>query len=160
VFPEAQFLVTDRDPYRCIVSMAVMGESIVEPFCVDNPITDDGTRHRIVASYVRPKLAALSSFTAAAPDRVAHVPYPDLVGDPDDTVQRALSQLDIPRDADLSPRISAFLDAQHSGGRAAPPSELPTMGYAHDDVLSDPVIADYCHTFGIEPERSRLTGTP
>ena len=40
VFPEADFLITDRDPYRCIVSMAVMGESIVEPFCVDNPITD------------------------------------------------------------------------------------------------------------------------
>jgi hypothetical protein len=158
VFPEATFLITDRDPYRCIVSMAVMGESIIDPFCVENPITDDGTRHRTVLSWVKPKLAALSSFTAAAPDRVTHVPYPELVGRPDDTVQRALSTLDVPHDAELSGRIQGFLDAQHSGARAAPPSELPTMGYAHDDVLSDPVVADYCRTFDIEPERARLTG--
>jgi hypothetical protein len=160
VFPEARFLVTDRDPYRCIVSMAVMGESIIEPFCVDNPITDDGTRNRNVLSWVKPKLAAISSFTAAAPGRIDHVPYPDLVGRPVDTVQRALSTLDVPHDSELSGRVEEFLDAQRSGARAAPPSELPTMGYTHADVLSDPVVADYCHTFDIEPERSRLTGTP
>ncbi len=159
VFPEAQFLITDRDPYRCIVSMAAMGASIIEPFCVENPITADGTRHRTVLSWVKPKLTALSSFTAAEPNRVTHVPYPELVGQPDDTVQRALSTLDVPHDPELSGTIQGFLDAQRSGARAAPPSELPTMGYTHDDVLSDPVIADYCRTFTIEPERSRLTGT-
>ncbi len=159
VFPETDFLVTDRDPYRCIVSMAVMGEAIIEPFCVDNPITDDGTRHRTVLSWVKSKLAAISSFTAAAPERVTHVPYPDLVGQPVDTVQHALSALDVPHDAELAGRINEFLHAQHSGARAAPPSDLPTMGYTHDDVLSDPVIADYCRTFNIEAERSRLTGT-
>ncbi len=159
VFPEADFLITDRDPYRCIVSMTVMGESIIEPFCVRNPITDDGNRHRTVLSWVKSKLAALSSFTAAAPGRVTHVPYPELVNDPPDTMQRALSALEIPDDAELPSRIRGFLEAQRSGARAAPPSELPTMGYTHDDVLSDPVVADYCHAFNIEPERSRLTGT-
>jgi hypothetical protein len=158
VFPEADFLITDRDPYRCIVSMAVMGESIVEPFCVGNPITDDGARDRTVLSYVTPKLVALSSFTTAAPDRVTHIPYPELVGRPADTVQRVLAKLDIPDDPQLSGSIQEFLDAQRSGARAAPPSELSTMGYDHDDVLADPVVSDYCHTFGIEPERARLTG--
>ena len=159
VFPEADFLITDRDPYRCIVSMAVMGASIIEPFCVENPITDDGTRHRTVLSWVKPKLTALSSFTAAVPGRVAHVPYPDLVGNPTETVQHALSALNVADHATLSDRIDRFLQTQHSGGRAVPPAELPTMGYTHDDVLCDPVVADYCHTFNVEPERSRLTGT-
>ena len=159
VFPEADFLITDRDPYRCIVSMAVMGESIIEPFCVDNPLTDDGTRERTVLSWVKPKLAALSSFTAGAPGRVTHVPYPDLVRDPTSMVARALSALGVSDDAELPGRVDQFLEAQRSGARAAPPSELPTMGYTHDDVLSDPVVADYCHTFDIEPERARLTGT-
>jgi len=159
VFPEADFLITDRDPYRCIVSMTVMGESIIDPFCVDNPLTDDGTRNRSVLSWVKPKLTALSSFTAAAPRRVTHVPYPELVNDPPDTVQRALSGLGVPGDAELCGQIQVFLEAQRSGARAAPPSELPTMGYTHADVLSDPVVADYCATFDIEPEHARLTGT-
>lgn len=160
VFPEARFLITDRDPYRCIASMAVMGESIVDPFCVENPITDDGNHGCTVLSWVRPKLAALAAFTAASPDRVTHVAYPDLVKKPVDAVQQALKACRIPDDADLACRIDQFLLAQRSGARAAPPSQLPTMGYAHDQVLADPIVAEYCRTFGIEPERSRLTGTP
>jgi hypothetical protein len=160
VFPEAEFLITDRDPYRCIVSMAVMGESIIDPFCVENPITDDGNRDHAVVSWVRPKLEALAAFTAAAPDRVTHVAYPDLIRQPVDAVQHALAACGVADDADLAGRIDRFLHAQRSGARAAPPSELPTMGYAHDQVLADPVVAGYCRTFGITPERSRMTGTP
>ena len=159
VFPEADFVITDRDPFRCIVSVAVMGESIIEPFCIDNPLTNDGNRNRQVLSWIRPKLAAMSAFTASAPKRVTHIAYPDLVGNPTSTVQRTFSELGIPADQNLPDRIDTFLHAQRSGARAAPPPELATMGYTHDDVLSDPVISDYCRTFGIEPERSRLTGT-
>jgi hypothetical protein len=157
VFPEAHFVITDRDPFRCIVSMAVMGESIIEPFCIDNPLTDDGRRHRQVLTWVKPKLAALAAFTTAAPERVTHVGYPDLVGDPAGAVHRAFSALGIPIDEDLSARVDGFVDAQRSA-RVAPPRELAAMGYIHDDVLSDPAVSDYCRTFGIEPERARLTG--
>ena len=51
-----------------------------------------------------------------------------------------------------------FLEAQRSGARATPPRELATMAYEHDEVLRDPVVADYCRSFGIAAERSRLTG--
>jgi hypothetical protein len=159
VFPEADFVITDRDPFRCLVSITVLGESIIDPFCIDNPLTNDGTRDRIVLSSIRPKLAALSAFSAAAPERVTHVAYPALVADPKGTVSRLLSALGLPVDQDLTGRIDAFLHAQQTGARAAPPPQLATMGYDHDDVLSDPVISDYCRTLGIEPERSRLTGT-
>ena len=159
VFPEADFVITDRDPFRCLVSMAVMGESIIDPFCIDNPLTNDGTRDRIVLSWIGPKLAALSAFSDSAPERVTHVAYPALVKDPRGTAPRVLSTLGLPVDQNLARRIDTFLDAQRTGGRAAPPSELATMGYTHDDVLSDPTTSDYCRTFGIEPERSRLTGT-
>ena len=159
VFPEADFVITDRDPFRCMVSIAVMGESIIEPFCIDNPLTNDGTRDRLVLSWIRPKLAALSAFSAAAPERVTHVAYPALVGDPRETAPHTLSALGLPVDQNLAVRIDTFLDAQRTGGRAAPPSELASMGYTHDDVLSDLTMSDYCRTFGIAPERSRLTGT-
>ena len=159
VFPEAHFVITDRDPFRCIVSMAVLGESIIEPFCSDNPLTGDGTRHRQVLSWITPKLAALAEMSATTPERVTHVAYPALVDDPVDTVRRVFSAIGIPVDDErLRRHIDDFLGAQRSGSRAAPPPELATMGYVQDEVLSDPVISDYCRAFGIEPEIARLTG--
>jgi hypothetical protein len=113
----------------------------------------------VVLSFIRHKLAALSAFSDAAPERVTHVAYPALVGDPKGTASRTLSALGLRVDQNLTGRIDTFLHAQRTGARAAPPPQLATMGYAHDDVLSDPAISDYCRTFGIEPERSRLTGT-
>lgn len=158
VFPEAHFVITDRDPHRCIVSLAVLGHAIVAPFCIDNPLTDDGQRERQVLSFARSKLAALSSFTEAEPNRVLHVGYPRLMSDPAATVEAVLSTVGISVAGDMADRVEAFLAAQRSGARVAPPRELAMMGYDHDEVLAAPVIADYCQRFGIEAERSRLTG--
>ena len=158
VFPEARFVITDRDPFRCVVSTAVMGHSIIAPFCIENPLTDDGRRRRWVLSHFRPKLAALAVFTTATPDRVEHVAYASLVGDPAAAVQRVFSGLGIAFDEDVASRVEGFLEAQRSGARATPPRELATMAYEHDEVLRDPVVADYCRSFGIAAERSRLTG--
>lgn len=159
VFPEARFVVTDRDPYRCTVSMAAMGHSIIAPFCIDNPLADDGRRQRLVASHLALKLAALDAFTQAEPTRVHHVAYPDLVADPVVTTQRVFAALGIAADGALPPRIEAFLQAQRSGARAAPPDELPTMGYDHDALLAAPAIASYCRRYSIAAERARLTGS-
>jgi hypothetical protein len=82
VFPEANFVIADRDPFRCLVSMVVMGESIITPFCIDNPLTNDGARDRVALSWIKPKLTALSAFRVAAPERVTHVAYPELMPDP------------------------------------------------------------------------------
>jgi hypothetical protein len=74
-------------------------------------------------------------------------------------VQHVFSSVGIPTSEELFTGVERFLDAQRSGGRAAPPRKLASMGYDHDVVLADCVIRDYCQAFGIEPERSRLTGT-
>jgi hypothetical protein len=158
VFPEADFVVTDRDPFRCIVSVAALAYSIIDPFCVANPLADDGARGRQVVSYMRPKLAALAAFTSTEPERVQHVSYPNLVTDPVETTLGVFAALGVPTDDDLTARAESFLAGQRSGARAAPPRELAAMGYDHDEVLADPVVADYCGRFGIEPEGSRLTG--
>lgn len=159
VFPEAQFVITDRDPFRCITSLAVMGASIIEPFCVANPVTNDGLRDRSVQRVVTKKLAALAAFSSGEPDRVTHVPYPLLVDDPAAAVARAFAGAGIAGNGSLSERIEAFLHAQRTGRRSAPPRELPTAGYEHERVLADPVIADYCRQFAIQPERERKTGS-
>ncbi len=159
VFPEARFVVTDRDPYRCTVSLAAMGHSIIAPFCIDNPLTDDGRRQRLVESHLALKLAALDAFTQAEPRRVAHVAYPDLMADPVATTQHVFATLGIAADSALPSLIDAFLQAQRSGARAAPPDELPTMGYDHERVLAAPAIGNYCRRYTIVAERARLTGS-
>ena len=158
VFPEARFVVTDRDPYRCTVSMAAMGHSIIAPFCIDNPLTNDGLRQRLVASNLALKLAALDAFTRGETRRVEHVAYPDLMAEPVAVARRILAAFDIASDEALPSRIEAFLQAQRSGARAAPPDDLPKMGYDHDELLAAPVISDYCRRYAIAPERARLTG--
>jgi hypothetical protein len=158
VFPEAHFVISERDPFRCAVSVAFMGHAIIEPFCVDNPLTDDGTHDRIALAWQRPKLTALAEFTDAQPDRITRLAYPDLVGDPGGTIEGVFTALGLARDENLAGRVDTFLDAQRSGGRAAPPPSLPTMGYTEEDVLADPVVRDYCRRFRLRPERSRLTG--
>jgi hypothetical protein len=158
VFPEAYFVLTDRDPFRCIVSAALMVHALIEPFCVENPLTDDGRSGRSVLSWVRPSLSALANFADAVPDRTTRVAYPALVDDPVGTAQRVFATIGVPGDDHLVARIEQFLDRQRAGGRAAPPPELPDSGYVQDDVWCDPVVRDYGERFGIEPERTRLTG--
>ena len=157
VFPEAFFVVTDRDPFRCIVSMAVLGQAIVDPFCVESPITDDGARDRLSLAIACPKLDAIAAFTTAAPERVTHLGYPALVSDPSSAASAALDAAGAPP-ADMAPAIAAFLADQRAGRRAAPPRELDSMGYTRDEVWADPSIAAYCDRFGIVPEHTRLTG--
>ena len=159
VFPEARFVITDRDPFRCIVSMAAMGQSIVDPFCVDNPMTDDGVRNQVIQSGVEAKLAALQAFTDTSRVQPIHVAYPSLVSDPLAAASDVFDAVGIPFGDTDAAGVAAFLDAQRAGRRSSPPTELPTMGYEHDNVSSAPPIRAYCERFAIEPERTRLTGT-
>lgn len=156
-FPELRFVITDRDPFRCIVSSAALGESIVDPFCVTNPMTNDGCRDRVILSMAVKKLDAIDGFTTAAPELVTHIPYPALVQDPVRAVRSALGR-GPGDDQDLGDAITGFLEAQTSGARAAPPKDIPTMGYDRDDIWTEPTICAYATQFGIEPEVVRLTG--
>lgn len=156
VFPEARFVFTDRDPYRCIVSLAGLGHSIVELFCEVNPLTDDGHRAKISSDQVPDKLASIADFTTDEPSRAIHVPYPELMRAPVDIVHRALEAN--AADDELSAKVIMYLERQRAGQRAVPPAVLDSMGYDQEGVWRDPVIRSYCERFGLEPERTRLIG--
>ena len=158
VFPEAHFVITDRDPYRCVVSVATMGHGIIDPFCVDNPLAEDGVRHRIASTWMTRKLQAIGDFSAAWPERITHVAYPDVVAYPAAVAHGVFDGAGFPADDELAETIGAYLDAQRAGGRLAPPADLPTMGYSEEDVRSEPAVRDYCARFNVLPERERLVG--
>ena len=158
VFPEAHFVITDRDPYRCVVSLATMGHGIIEPFVVDNPLTDDGLRQRIALAWMKAKFPAIGEFSTARPERVTHVDYLDLLADTAATAHGVCTAAGLSPDPDLTEKIAGFLHSQRTGGRLAPPANLPTMGYTEGDVRSEPAIRDYCDRFHVLPECERLVG--
>jgi hypothetical protein len=158
VFPEAHFVVTHRDPYRCLVSFAAMGHGIIAPFCVENPLADDGARHRVAMGWVTRQLSGITRFSTARPDRVTHVAYPDVIAEPAGTAHSIFAAAGLPDDPGLTEKIDGFLNFQRAGGRLAPPAQLPTMGYTEEEVRSDPTIRDYCVRFNVLPERQRLVG--
>lgn len=158
VFPEAHFIVLDRDPFRCAVSAAAMVHSIVEPFCKENPLTDDGSRDRNVLGWMSQSLATVSEFTTAQPDRATHIAYPDLLADPITMAHGLFAATGLPTDDGVDAEIAAFLEGQRTGARPAPPEQLPTMGYTEDNVWSEPAVRDYCRRFNVQPETERLVG--
>jgi len=156
-FPEARFVITDRDPYRSVVSMAVMSASIVEPFWDENPLTDDGRRSRMCMTPIPARLDHITAFTADDPCKTLHLSYPDLVHHPIDTVLQVYAAHPA-ADDHLPAKVDMFLERQRAGERPAPPSELPSMGYDRTDIWSVPSVSAYCEAFGIVAERTRLTG--
>jgi hypothetical protein len=154
VFPEARFLVTVRDPYRVFASGRAMVGGIVDAFVTDgfdppDPLPIEG---------VERVLQSLLDYNAASPERMTVIGYPALVADPAGVAAAAYAGLDLPADPDFSSKVETFLEAQRSGARVSPPAALPEPGLTHDEVLRRPTVAAFCDRFGVEPERTRLTG--
>jgi hypothetical protein len=157
VFPEARFLITDRDPYRCIVSLAVLGHAIVEWFCEINPLTDDGHRSKISSEQVPSKLGEHRRLHDGCTVTCAARLVPrSSCALPSTSSERRWKRT--PPTMSCPPRWSRTSNASRRANGAAPPAALHSMGYDQADVWGDPVIRSYCERFGIEPERTRLTG--
>jgi hypothetical protein len=160
VFPEAHFVVTHRDPYRALVSVMVMGESLMEPFCVANPVRGSLSGPDGFVERTGRRLAGIERFDDDHPGRTTHVAYPAVADDPAATVAWLVDRLGLPDDPDHAGRVAAFLDAQRRGARADPPARLDDMGLQRETLASQPGVASYCARYGVEPELERLTGAP
>lgn len=158
VFPEARFVVTDRDPYRTLQStvtlLAGLHASLTDPaFGLPQRLLDQNLE------FTARSLEAITRYDAAARHPAVHVPYPALVADPVAQAIEVFELLPHPADGALGAKIEAFLAAQRAGARLAPPSRLPDIALSSDMVRSHASIAAYCELHGIGPETQRLTGT-
>jgi hypothetical protein len=158
VFPEAHFVIPDRDPYRVLTSTMVMVASLMDAFCVDNPIRDppsDG--HDWIGTTAR-RLSDIARFGDEHPHRMTHVAYPLLASNPREAVIRLLDEVGLPVGPEFGDAVDAFIDAQRAGKRSAPPKQLDAMGPERDELMAASDIAAYCQRFAIAPEVQRLTG--
>ncbi len=154
VFPEARFVVNVRDPYRVFASGRAMVGGIVDGFITDDFAPPDP----LPVETLERVLQSLLDFHAAVPELMTVVAYPDLVADPAAAAASAYAGLGLPVDPGFASKVAAFLEAQRTGARAKPPAALPEPGLTHAQLLERPTVAAFCGRFGVEPERTRLTG--
>jgi hypothetical protein len=150
VFPEARFVAPARDPYRVVSSGRAMVGGILEAFLVDG--VDRPPMYRL--DDLRPTLQSMLDVAST----MLVVSYADLVADPAATAADVYEQLGLPADPALATKVGAYLDGQRRGDRVRPPSSLPEPEMSQDRMHRDRTVVEFCATFGVHPERDRLTG--
>ncbi|HSV37145.1 MAG TPA: sulfotransferase [Nocardioidaceae bacterium] len=159
VFPEASFVLTHRDPFRCLTSVVRVGEIINGPFLKPDRsvVGTEGavpTSTRMLSGGAR----AMVSATNDIPERVRSIDYTALMTDPAGTLSTVLESLSIPVDAQkVHAEVAAFLAGQRSGKRAKPPVEYSDYGIDHEGLLAEADFAAYRQAFGVSLEGKRLT---
>jgi hypothetical protein len=161
VFPEASFVITHRDPFRALVSACATGDAICQAFleAPPGPLHEDGLHGQEAFGSQKMVLRALLEFAESESARVVNVRYADLMNDAVATTRSIYERLEMNAPEGLEERIAGYLRKQRSGKRAAPPRSLETFGYQADAVWSDPAVIEYCESFGVERERSRMVDT-
>ncbi len=161
VFPEASFVLAHRDPFRSLVSSCGTGDAICQPFLEQppGPLHEDGLREQEAFGAQKLALKALTEFARSGSARVVNVRYADLMADAVASTQSVYEALQMNPPRDLRQRITGYLEKQRGGQRAAPPKRLETFGYEADAMWSDPTVAEYCESFGLTRERSRVSDT-
>ncbi len=157
IYPDARFVFVHRDPMRVLASVARLTEVLRQPFtrrldraAIGREVCDrwaQGARCIIAASETLPE------------DRVAHIRYRALTGDPVGTVAGLYGKFGLPFDAALAQRIKSYIAANPHGGYGQIPHRLEDYGI--DAARERHRYSDYVATFDVAPEpvgpRRRVT---
>jgi hypothetical protein len=154
VYPDARFVFVHRDPTRVLASVARLTEVLRQPFTrrldrgsIGRQVCDrwaEGAERIIAASETLPA------------DRVVHIRYRELVGDPVGTVAMLYAKFDLPFDEALKARIGAYVAANPNGGYGQIRHRLEDYGI--DVAQERHRYADYVAAFEIGPEPTARRG--
>jgi hypothetical protein len=149
IYPDARFVFVHRDPMRVLASVARLTEVLRQPFTrrldratVGRQVCDrwvEGAERIVAASKTLPK------------DRVVHIRYHELTGDPAGTVHRLYAKFGLPFDAAFEQRIRTYVDAKPNGGYAQRRHRVEDYGL--DAARERDRFAGYVETFNVGPER-------
>jgi hypothetical protein len=149
VYPDARFVFVHRDPTRVLASVAHLTELLRQPFtrhldraAIGRQVCDrwaDGAERIIAASEHLPA------------DRVVHIRYRELTGDPAGTVARLYAKFGLPFDGAFERQIRAYVDEKPHGGYGRLRHRLEDYGI--DPARERDRFADYVETFAVAPER-------
>lgn len=149
VYPDACFVFVHRDPMRVLASVARLTEVLRQPFTRH---LDRATVGRQVCDRWAEGAARVVAACKSLPkDRVVHIRYGELTGDPVGTVARLYAKFGLPYDAAFERRIKGYVDAKPNGGYGQLSHRLEDYGI--DASRERERFADYVETFGVGPER-------
>ncbi len=159
VFPEAQVVLTHRDPYRVATSARRIQQVVSAQFLEPGSELTAGDLQCLFRNH--PLAAdAMVSIAKTSSSRVHHLLYADLMADPVAAVLRTWEKAGLPVDVDLTTMaVRRYLADQRQGGRAAPPDR-----YTYDDldpaeVRREASLMRYQTVFRVPVEDQRLTQT-
>ncbi|HWE73493.1 MAG TPA: sulfotransferase [Stellaceae bacterium] len=151
VYPDARFVFVHRDPTRVLASVAHLTEVLRQPFtrhldraAIGRQVCDrwaEGAERIIAADETLPA------------DRVVHVRYRDLTGDPAGTVEAIYAKLGLPFDEAFDRQIRAYVDEKPNGGYGGQRRRLDDYGI--DPARERRRFSDYVETFDVAPERQQ-----
>ncbi len=149
VYPDARFVFVHRDPMRVLASVARLTEVLRQPFTrrldrasIGRQVCDRwaiGAARIIAASQTLPE------------DRVVHIRYRELTGDPVGAVARLYEKFGLPFDASLEQRIRAYVAAKPNGGYGQMIRHR-LEDYGIDATRERHRYADYVAAFDVAPE--------
>lgn len=154
-YPDSRFVFVHRDPMRVLASVARLTEVLRQPF---TRRLDRATVGRQVCDrWAEGAARVVAACNTLPQDRVIHIRYHELTGDPVGTVARLYSEFGLPFDPAFEQRIKAYVAANPNGGYGQLSHRLEDYGI--DASRERQRFADYVDAFGVGPERrSSLAG--
>jgi hypothetical protein len=157
VYPDARFVFVHRDPMRVLASVARLTEVLRQPFA--RRIERAAIGRQVCDHWVEGATRILDASATIPPDRVAHIRYRDLVGDPVATVAQLYAQFGLPCDESLRHRIAAYVAAKPNGGYGDVQARYRLEDYGIDATRERRRFADYVASFDVAPEPTRRRKT-
>ena len=153
VYPDARFVFVHRDPMRVLASVARLTEVLRQPFARR---IDRASIGRQVCDHWADGATRILDARATTPaDRIVHIRYRDLVGDPVATVTQLYAQFGLSCDDHLKSRIAAYVAAKPNGGYGQAQARYRLEDYGIDAACERRRFVDYVASFDVAPEPAR-----
>lgn len=148
VYPDARFVFVHRDPMRVLASVARLTEVLRQPFT--RRLDRAAIGRQVCDHWAEGAARIVAASETMAPERVFHIRYRDLVGDPAGAVARLYAQFGLAMDDSFKARIDAYVAAKPNGGYGNLRYRLEDYGI--DAARERRRYADYVAAFDVGPE--------
>jgi hypothetical protein len=154
VYPDARFVFVHRDPMRVLASVARLTEVLRQPFA--RRLDRAAIGRQVCDHWADGASRILAASETLSPDRVVHIRYRDLIGDPVGAVMRVYAAFGLPYDEGFKARIDAYVAAKPNGGYGRLRYRLEDYGI--DAARERRRYADYVAAFDVGPEPAARRG--
>ncbi|HEY3918261.1 MAG TPA: sulfotransferase [Stellaceae bacterium] len=156
VYPDARFVFVHRDPMRVLASVARLTEVLRQPFT--RRLDRAAIGRQVCDRWAEGAARILAASETLAPERVFHIRYRDLVGDPASAVTRLYTKFGLPLEDSFKARIDAYVAAKPNGGYGS-------LRYRFEDYGIDAArerhrYANYVAAFDVGPEPGSRRAQP